>query len=178
VIEYFQVRHAPTALLEACEFYERRIRDGLFIQALTAWRIWREEAPQRLALARSGLEGHPLGGIPDYALDPLHTRLGRRAVELWLRSYMQKPPFGLGQVAAALWNYESALCCQTLFWDIGTEIQTAAYSVDLTAHGLPAERHCELQSWIAKEHSLLLAARDMVWRSHIRSQQARVSLAQ
>jgi hypothetical protein len=104
----------------------------------------------------------------DYALDPLHTRLGRRAVEIWLKSYLEAPPFGLRPVVAAPWNQESALCGQTLFWGLGGEIQAAAYQADLGAHGLAPERHRELDAWIRQERSVLLSARLMVWKSHAR----------
>jgi hypothetical protein len=169
VLECFQALEAPAALLEGCSLYARRVRDELFIHALTAWRIWKDEAPESVALARPSLEGHDLGGMVDYALDPLHTRLGRRAVEVWLKSYLQPPPFGLRPVAAALWNQESALCGQTLFWGLGGEIQAAAYQADLCAHGLAPERHPELDAWIRRERPLLLSAREMVWRSHVRA---------
>ena len=81
------------ALQEACDCYGRRCGDLLFLYALTAWVIWKNDAPEPLALARPGLQGQDLGGLPDYALDPLRTRLGRRAVEFWLRSYLEKVPF-------------------------------------------------------------------------------------
>jgi hypothetical protein len=74
-------------------------------------------------------------------------------------------------VAAALWNAEAALCNQTLFWQVGGEIQAAAYGADLKARGLSPERHSEIFAWIAQERSVLTAARQMVWQSHIRSSQ-------
>jgi hypothetical protein len=171
ILEYFQRRGAPEALLEGCGCHASRSGDGLFIQALIAWQIWQEAAPEPVALARTGLEGQQLGGIPDYALDPLHTRLGRRVTELWLRSYLEKPPFASRQVAAALWNAEAAVCNQTLFWQVGGQIQTAAYSADLTAQGLCPSRHREIFAWLAQERSVLTAARQMVWQSHIRASQ-------
>lgn len=169
VLETFRERKTPGPLLEACELYARRVRDELFILALAAWQIWNTASPEKVALSRAGMEGHSVHGIPDYAFDPLHTRLGRRAVEVWLKSYLPRPPFGGAQVAAALWNAEAALCRQTLFWSVGGEIKAAAYQADLEAHGLPRERHQELLDWIQREKPLLLSARQMVWASHVRS---------
>ena len=169
VLEHFGRQGAPLALLEACGAYGRRCGDGLFIYALTAWMIWKKQNPEPLALARQGLQGQDLGGVPDYGLDPLRTRLGRRAVELWLRSYLEKVPFDGRQVMAGLWNGEAALCNQTLFWEAGGEIQRAAYQADLLVQGLALERHGELLGWIAQERAVLLCARQMVWQSHVRS---------
>jgi hypothetical protein len=70
---------------------------------------------------------------------------------------------------AGLWNAEAASCNQMLFWEPGAEIQRAAYQADLLAQGLAAERHSELLAWIAQEQSVLLTARQMVWKSHVRS---------
>ena len=168
VLECFEALEAPAALVEGCRLYGRRVRDELFIHALAAWCIGKEAAPEPVALARPSLEGHDLGGMADYALDPLHTRLGRRAVEIWLKSYLGAPPFGLRAVVAALWNQESALCGQTLFWGLGGEIQAAAYQADLCAHGFAPARHQELDAWIRQERSVLLSARLMVWKSHAR----------
>lgn len=169
VLEHFGRQGAPLVLLEACGAYGRRCGDGLFIYALTAWMIWKKQNPEPLALARQGLRGQDLGGVPDYGLDPLRTRLGRRAVELWLRSYLEKVPFDTRQVMAGLWNAEAALCNQTLFWEAGGEIQRAAYQADLLVQGLAPERHGELLGWIGQERAVLLCARQMVWRSHVRS---------
>lgn len=123
VLTHFGRMGVPLALLEACGCYSRRCGDPLFIYALTAWLIWMKQNPEPLALARQGLQGQDLGGVPDYGLDPLRTRLGRRAVDLWLRAYLEKVPFDNRQVMAGLWNAEAALCNQTLFWQAGGEIQ-------------------------------------------------------
>ncbi len=87
-------------------------------------------------------------------------------MELWLRSYLEKVPFerppGDGGTPR---NAEAALCSQTLFWEAGGQIQRAAYQADLLAQGLAPERHGALLAWIAQEQPVLLAARQMVWRS-------------
>jgi hypothetical protein len=126
VLDHFGRRGAPLALLEACGCYARRCGDPLFLYMLAGWVIWQKQGPEPLALARPSLRNADLDGLPDYALDPLRTRLGRRAVELWLRSYLEKLPYDARQVTAGLWNAESALCNQTLFWEAGGQIQRAA----------------------------------------------------
>jgi hypothetical protein len=168
-LDHFGRRGVPLALLEACSCYGRRCGDALFLYALAAWALWKDQNPEPLALVRHGLKGRDLGGLPDYALDPLHTRLGRRAIELWLRSYLGKLPFEGRQVMAGLWNAEAALSNQVLFWATGGQIQKIAYQADLLAEGLTTERHDELVAWIAEEHSVLVAARQLVWRSHVKS---------
>lgn len=168
-LRYFARQEAPGALLEAASGYARRCGDPLFLYALAGWAIRARHPAEQLALARQGLAGADLGGLPDYGLDPLRTRLGRRAVQLWLRSYLEKLPFEPGQIAAGLWNVEAALCNQTLYWSAGGEIQAKAYEADLLAHGLPVDRHAALQAWIGQERPVLFAARQMVWQSHLRT---------
>jgi hypothetical protein len=71
-------------------------------------------------------------------------------------------------VAASLWNAESALCDQTLAWPLGDVIRERAYAADLLVHGLPLDRHAELNAWIARERPALTAARQAVWDSAVR----------
>ena len=169
VLGYFDRQGAPQALLEACGCYARRCAEPLFVYALVGWAVWAAESPEVLALARPGLAGRDLGGLPDYCLDPLRTRLGRRAIELWLRSYLEKVPFDGRQVMAGLWNMEAALCSQTLFWDAGGEMRKAAYEADLLMHGLCVERHDAFYAWLVEESPVLFSARQMVWQSHLRA---------
>ena len=110
-----------------------------------------------------------IGDIPEYAFDPIHTRLGKYAVDLWLRSYPMKQPWTPRQVGAALWNAEAALSDRTLSWKLGDELQERAYRADLLAHGLPIEHHVEMMSWIAHERPALTAARREVWKSAVRA---------
>ena len=109
-----------------------------------------------------------IDGWPSYVFDPLWTRIGKRAVRLWLRSYLTIPQFIERQVAAALWNVESAACDRTLSWSLGDEIRQRAYRADLTYRGLPEEQHAELNAWIARERPALIAARVAVWNNVIR----------
>ena len=34
-----------------------------------------------------------VGEMPSYTFDPVNTRLGRRAVDLFLRAHLMKPPY-------------------------------------------------------------------------------------
>jgi len=106
--------------------------------------------------------------LPGYTFDPVNTRLGRRAVELWLKSYLTKPEWLPKQAAAALWNAESALCDRTLDSDLGNSMRDRAYAADLQHRGLPPGRHVEINAWIAAERPALTAARQAVWDAFVR----------
>jgi hypothetical protein len=109
-----------------------------------------------------------IGGWPAYVFDPLWTRVGKRAVDLWLRSYLAKPQWLPRQVAACLWNAESAACDRTLSWPLGDTIRERAYAADLSYRGLPVARHAELAQWIARERPALTAARQAAFDSAVR----------
>jgi DNA primase catalytic core len=96
---------------------------------------------------------------PAYAFDPIHTRIGRRAVELWVRSYLVKQPFSVGAVAAALWNGESAACSRWLSWDLGAELKQRAHAADLHRHGVRTDQIDELGLWIVTNWPALTCAR-------------------
>jgi hypothetical protein len=160
----------PPALLAACEVYHARARDPLCSLVPLAWCLWKQKGG-----CQAHIE-HPLGAprwigeLPDWAFDPIRTRLGARAIDLWLRSYLTRPLFTTGQVAAALWNRESALCARTLDWSFGRLIGEQACSTDLTLKGIAAERHAALNAWIDKEGAVLTAARNAVWQGFLRHQ--------
>lgn len=160
----------PEPLVVASRVYHRRGRDGLAVLTCLAWTLWeagsdsvRLQAPAPVSL---------IGDLPDYAFDPLHTRLGQRAVELWLRSYMTRLPFTPRQVAIALWNGESAFCDRVLDWPLGLEIARCANAADLAARHVPKERRDELQAWVAQERAVLICARKAVWESQMRGRAA------
>jgi hypothetical protein len=162
----------PEPLVAASRVYHRRGRDSLAALTCLAWTFWRAEiddvrlkAPAPVSL---------IGDLPDYAFDPLHTRLGQRAVELWLRSYMTKPPFSPRQVAAALWNEESAFCDRLLNWPLGLEIEGLARTCDLTVRHVPQERQEELCNWVVQEQPALKLARKAVWESEQRMRPSRL----
>ncbi len=112
--------------------------------------------------------GELVGDLPDYAFDPLHIRLGRRAVDLWLRSYLMRLPWLPGQVGAALWNIESAGCDRTLAWSLSNTLRQRAHHADLLVRGLPLERHDELSGWVVCERSVLNVTRKAVWNGALR----------
>ena len=90
-------------------------------------------------------------------------------MRLWLRSYLTIPIFSERQVAACLWNAESAACDRTLVWSMSDELHQHAHRADLLFKGLPAERHAELNAWIARERPALTTARLVVWNSAARA---------
>jgi hypothetical protein len=156
----------PEPLVAASRVYHRRGRDGLAVLTCLAWTLWaaepdgvRLQAPAPVSL---------IGDLPDYAFDPLHTRLGQRAIELWLRSYMTKLPFTTRQAAIALWNEESAFCDRVLDWPLGLEIGRCANAADLEARHVPKDRRDALRAWVVGERAVLSLARKSVWESQMR----------
>ncbi len=166
VFDHLHELGVPPLLLLACEVYTSRQRDELPVVVPFA--------------ALLHLNGEPtirqhdvpvperIGELPDYVFDPINTRLGRRAVELWLKSYLTKPIWLPKQAAAALWNAESALCDRTMASDLGDAIRDRAYAADLQHRGLPSNRHAEINAWVAAERPALTAARQAVWDSFVR----------
>jgi len=159
---------APLHLIAACEVYTARARDRLPVFVLLAWCLWHTDGASRAMAPHTLPEPDWLDQLPGYAFDPIRTRLGRRAVDLWLRSYLQKPPFDSRQIAIALWNTESAACARTLSWSLGSVIEQQARGADLLNRGLRADRHDEIAAWIATERAALASARHAVWESVVR----------
>jgi hypothetical protein len=167
LFEVYRELGVPDLLLASCATYAARQRDPLPVFVSLAW-----------LLPAPGCTGtvtmHPLhdtemtGDMPTWAFDPVNCRLGRRAVDLFLRAHMARPPYAPRLVAAAIWNTESALCDRTLAWPLGDEIRQRAYAADLTCRGLPSDQHDNLNAWIATEHPALIAARQAVWNSAVR----------
>lgn len=172
LFDAFAQLDVPEPLLAAGVLYHRRGRDGLAVLACLAWTLWhgQTDAVRLRAPAPVSL----IGGLPDYAFDPLHTRLGQRAVELWLRSYMTKPPFGARQVAIALWNTESAFCDRLLNWPLGSEIERLAQTCDMSVRHVAVERQEELCNWVIQERTVLNCARTAVWESEQRARSPRL----
>jgi hypothetical protein len=159
----------PNLLLAACAAYASRQRDALPVFVPLAWLL---RAPGGTGASQIVTHDLPkpelIGELPDYAFDPINTRLGRRAVDLFLRAYLVRPPYTPRMVAASLWNAESAACDRSLSWPLGDVIRERAYAADLLVHGLPLDRHAELNAWIARERPALTAARQAVWNSVVR----------
>jgi hypothetical protein len=166
--EIFEALDVPENLIAACAVYVARARDALPIFVPFGWCLWRGLGAAMAITSHALPQTEWVGELPSYAFDPLHTRLGRRAIDLWLRSYLQKPPFDGRQVSIALWNMEAALCARTLRWPLGEGFQEEAESADLTTRHLPLQRHGELRAWIAEERSVLLCARHAAWEGALR----------
>lgn len=170
VVAVLDVLHelgVPPLLIKACEVYAARQRDLLPVLVPFADAL---RAPGCTSMVVSHDLGSPelIEDWPCYAFDPLWTRTGKRAVELWLRSYWMKPPWLPRQVAAALWNVESAACDRTLAWSVSNQLRERAHRADLLARGVPLDRHVELTAWVIRERPALLTAREAVWKSTIR----------
>lgn len=156
----------PPLLLLACEVYARRQRDELPVLVPLAALLHLNSEP---VIRRHDLPApEQIGTLPSYAFDPVNTRLGKRAVELWLKSYLAKPAWLPAQAAAALWNAESALCDRTMDSTLGDSIRDRAYAADLQHRGLPPDRHAEINAWVAAERPALTAARQAVWDAFVR----------
>lgn len=168
VFAVFRDLGVPELLLAACVAYAARQRDALPVFVPLAWVLRSSDRAKARVVTHEVPQPELIGKLPDYAFDPVNTRLGRRAVDLFLRAHLMKPPYTPRMVAACLWNAESALCDQTLSWPLGEAIRKRAYAADLLVHGLPLDRHAELNAWIAHERPALTAARAAVWNSVVR----------
>lgn len=166
--EIFAALEVPAGLIAASSSYVARARDCLPVFVPFAWCLWRaggsEIATTRHALPQTDW----IGELPGYAFDPLHTRVGRRAVDLWLRSYLQRPKFEARQIAIALWNLESAACARTLCWQQGQAFQDEAEGADLRARALPHSLHSEIRAFILQEAKVLSCARRAAWEGVLR----------
>jgi hypothetical protein len=167
VVPYLEAGGMDRALIAGLCCQVSRARDRLPLQFALGWVLWREASAEQ-GLHHNFPRCHLIGGqIPDYGFDPLHTRLGRRAVDLWLRSYMERVPFEPAQIAIALWNTESAACWCHLVWGLSEQIRRKAEQRDLELRQLPADRHSALRDWIAKEAGVLTSVREAVWKGHV-----------
>ena len=152
----------PQALIEACGRYARRYHDGLPIIIPLGWSIWRDQGSSQGDIAH-GLPGSDLSDkIPLYAMDPLHTRIGREAMALWLRDQGRRVPWSSHQLPITVWNFESAASDQTLAWQWGEVLRAQAHRVDLLARDLPVEEHSVIRAWLDREYAGLNSARRSV----------------
>jgi len=156
----------PALLVAACALHAARERDFLPAFVPLAWLLRAPGCTNNVLHTLHDAEF--VGDLPSFAFDPVNTRLGRRAVDLFLRAHMMKPSYPERLVAAAIWNSESALCDRTSAWPLGDEIRQRAHRADLTCRGLPVEQHDALNAWIATERPALIAARQAVWNGAVR----------
>lgn len=158
----------PETLIDACRLHGVRNGDKLALVLPLIWLVWRKEGC-RIGTVAQVLHDRDIGGIPDYAFDPLHTRVGRRAVGLWMGSFLKRPPFTTSQVAMALWNGEAAALANRLTWPAGERLRVRAHAADLTSTGLPPRRHEELREWIDANILALQPARIAAWKEVLKS---------
>jgi hypothetical protein len=167
LLEVYQELGVPDLLLAACAVYAARQRDPLPVFVPLA-RLLHAAGSYGVVISQPVHDAERVGDMPAYAFDSVNTRVGRRAVDLFLRAHMARPPYAPRLVAAAIWNMESALCNRTLAWPLGDEIRQRAYRADLTCRGLPPDQHDALNAWITAERPALIAARQAVWNSAVR----------
>jgi hypothetical protein len=165
VLALFAEMGVPDLLIAACTAYAARQRDLLPVLVPFAWLMREPGFLDRVVVIHDLPATEMIDGWPSYVFDPLWTRTGKRAVRLWLKSYLTIPQFSERQVAAALWNAEAALCDRTLCWPLGDEIRQRAHAADLSYRGLPVARHAELMEWVMRERPALTAARAAVFAS-------------
>ena len=173
ISEVFRAQGVPGELMDACEVYRFKARDPLAFFVPLAYGMWLGQGAPRATITHGLPAPGFIGELPDYTFDPIRTRLGRRAVDLWLRSYLEKPPFDARQVAIALWNMESGACARTLDWPLGREIKEQGAFADYAGRGVPLGGHEALMAWVAKEQSVLACARTAVWQSALRDETSR-----
>jgi hypothetical protein len=165
IFDLFEDMGAPTPLLAACRLYAWRELDPLPVYTLLAWALARGVA--ETVRSHDRLESPLIDGLPAYGFDPHHTRTGRRAVQLWHRSYLKAPPWSARQIGMALWNVEAAACDRTLAWEPGAQIRRQAYRADLLGYGVPEAQHNDLYMWVIQERDALTSARQAAWRSAV-----------
>jgi len=157
----------PELLIATCAVYAERQRDALPVFVPLAW-LLRNIHKTCNVTDHVPPETEMVGDMPAWVFDPVNCRMGRRAVDLFLKAHIMRPAYHPRLVAAAIWNTESAYCDRTLNWPLGDEIRQRTYNADLTYRGLPVEQHVALIDWIARERPALTAARQAVWNSAVR----------
>lgn len=168
VFDSFRDNGAPEFLVAACQAYAARERNPLALYALLAWSLWQTSGAHRSIAKHTLVPSEDIAGIPDYAFDPHHTRIGRRAVELWRNSHLERPPWTARQIAVALWNSEAAACDQTLDWPLAEAVRSHAHQTDLIISGVQHDQHDRLTAWIAQHRASLVCARRGAWKSTTR----------
>jgi hypothetical protein len=158
----------PETLIDACKLHGVRNGDRLALVLPLLWLVWRKEGC-KIATVDQVLHQQDIGALPDYAFDPLHTRVGRRAVGLWMGSFLKRPPFTASQVAMALWNGEAAALANRLTWPTGERLRVRAHAADLISTGLPPRRHDEIREWVESNILALQPARIAAWKEVLKT---------
>jgi hypothetical protein len=159
----FEDLGTPPLLVAACRIYARRCYDPLPVLVPFLWQIRAGEKSLRDNTAYHRTARELIEGVPGYAMDPLHTRIGREAIDLWSKSYSRRLPWSTRQIGIVVWNSESAACDRTLLWSTGEGLRTRAHHADLIARGVPAADHDSITAWVRGELQALHCARRSVW---------------
>jgi len=152
----------PPLLIDACKAYTQKSSDLLPLVIPLVWILWKETRAEPGSISHDVGFADLGGGMPSYAFDPLHTRPGKRAVSMWLKSY-PRLPWSVSQVSAALWNVDAAVCDHILAWNEGGKLRRSAYRADLLRAGVPPEQCDDLMAWVRREYHTLQIARHIVW---------------
>ena len=160
--DIFRAAGVPELLLSACLLYRGKSDDLLPLYVPLVYCLWLGQGSSR-CLRTISCPSALIGEVPAYGFDPLHTRLGRRAVDVWLKSYLTRPPFSASQVAIALWNMEAAASRHVLSWSLGEEIKEHGHAADLLNRGLAPSHHEEIAVWVSEQATVLHFARRAVW---------------
>ncbi len=163
-LRIFRDLGVPDLLLAACAVHAKH-RDPLILVPL-AWLLSNETGASD-AVAEHRIISPLIGSLPAFSLDPLHTRLGKRAIHLWRGAHLpilgDSKVFSAPQLAMGQWITEAAICDRTLDWSLGNTLRIRADAAEIAATGLAPARHADLMAFIASEQSSLLAARLHVW---------------
>jgi hypothetical protein len=168
--EIFRAAGVPEILLSACLLYRGKSDDLLPLYVPLAYCLWLGQGG-RTSVCNTSCFAPLVGGtVPAYGFDPLHTRLGRRAIDVWVKSYLAPLPFSPGQIAIALWNIESAACRQSLAWPLAVEMRAHGEAADLLNRGLAPSQHGEINDWVCGQAPILMRAREAVWEVALAAQ--------
>jgi hypothetical protein len=160
--EIFRAAGVPELLLSACLLYRGKSDDLLPLYVPVAYSLWLGHGGVR-CISNASCAAPLIDAVPAYGFDPLHTRLGRRAIDVWMKSYITTPPFSASQVAIAQWNMESAACRRIMNWQLSDEIRAHGQAADLLHRGLSPDRHEEITDWVCAQQPILQQARSAVW---------------
>lgn len=173
----FRAAGTPELLLSACLLYCGKSDDRLPLYVPLIYSLWLAQGAPK-SVRTVSCQSTLLRDVPSYGFDPLHTRLGRRAVEVWLKSYLSAPPFSASQVAIALWNMEAAASQRLLEWPLGEEIRAQGHTADLLTRGLILSRHVEIDLWIKEQFAVLQHARSAIWEGACSAMRERLPRAE
>lgn len=154
----------PALLVDACKAYTQNSTDELPLLIPLVWSFWTESGASSTTQAHSVISDDVGTGVPSYAFDPIHTRPGIKAVRLWLESVPGAQPWKPRELAAALWNFESATCNQVLSWPVGETLRVSAQRAEMLRAGVPPSECEKLSAWVRAHYPSLAQFRRQVWQ--------------